>query len=217
MNKEVAGYQITDFISVEGQHYVLGHHPSPNCPSPYATWQTNEEMDQFWWGHYFGDKAPAIADMVQRATYALERPDGIPLAVDFLSDSARESLKWQIRDEFATEDIKAALEEVLSDDELYPTALSAEEILKNPDFAARAMHNYDNVDHSEENYALRNALEDILDNHPEFLHGVEAQHAEAEIPLEQPSRKPTLGQMISDASDKASKESHDPVGKEPVR
>lgn len=191
MKKINAGYEITDFISVEGQNYVLAHHPSPKCPEPYVVWQADAQMDNFWFGHYFSEKSVAIADMIQRSTYALERPDGIPLAVDFLTDNAREALESQMRDKIATETIKDALEEVLEDEERYPTNLTAEDILKNPDFAARARYGYDNVDHSEENYAMRTTLEDILYDHPEFLRGPVALHAEVRI-------SPELNALIQD-------------------
>lgn len=184
MKKENAGYQITDFISVEGQNVVLGHHPSPKCPSPYVTWVADAEMDNFYFGHYFGEKPAAIADMIQRATYALERPDGIPLAVDFLSDYARESLEMQFLEAKAIETIKDALEEVLVDEEQYPTKFSAEDLLKNPDFVLRAKRSYENIDHSDENYFLRTSIENILDEHPEFLASKEL-HAEVRIPPEQ--------------------------------
>lgn len=186
MDKFAGDYRITDHISVAGEHFALGEHLK--SPAPYGVWSTNEKMTDFFWGHYFTNKNDAIADMVQRATYRLMREDGIPLAVDFLAENAREALENQFRMERVTESIKEALEEVLCDDEEYPTELSAEEIMKNPEFMEKAIEAYNGIDHSEESWAIQDAITDILDEHPSFL-------------TTQP-QKTSLDQLIQSAQEK---------------
>lgn len=164
MDRYNAGYQITDHMHLEGSHFALGH--NPDAPAPYAVWRTNEDLSEFQWGRYFAHKHAAIADMVLRSTYQLERPDGIPLSVDFLADNARESLQLQMISERAAENIMDQLADILLE---YDTELCAEEIMQNPEFVEMAQNGYDNIDHSEENYALRQTLRDIFDEHPRFL------------------------------------------------
>lgn len=170
MDKINQGYKITDHISFNGEYYAVGEHTNQNAPSPYVSWRTNEDMSVFWFGHYFAEKTDALADMVKRATYRLERPDGIPLSVDFLAENAVEALNNRFAEERAKEDIRDVLMDVLDlDIEKNPAQLTEDDILEAPGFWDLAKRAYDNLDHSEENYALRKSLADILLSHPEIL------------------------------------------------
>ena len=104
MDKNVAGYQITDYIAIEGERFALGH--NPKAPAPYGVWKTNEVMSQFWFGRYFAHKHAAISDMVLRATYQLERPTGFlcpwiswrkMLGRQWSFDSSRRRLRKRLR------------------------------------------------------------------------------------------------------------------------
>ena len=207
MDKINQGYKITDHISVDGENYALGEHTNPNAPSPYVVWRTDNEMSFFYFGHYFTDKADAIADMVKRATYQLFRKDEIPLSVDFLAENAREALYNQFTEELAKEDIRNALMDTLEYDVENPAKLTEDDILEAPGFLDLAMRAYDNLDHSEENSSLRQSLSKILTEHSQFLEP-------------QPSaspRKPTLNEIISDAKEKVSSDTHTPDDKGPER
>lgn len=164
MEKYFAGYQITDHMHIDGSHFALGH--NPKASAPFAVWQTNEDLSEFQWGRYFAHRHAAVADMVLRSTYQLQRPDGIPLSIDFLADNARESLQMQFFNNAAAEKIQETLSDMLID---YNTKLSAEELMQNPEFARKALDGYDNIDRSDENFLLRHVLRDILDENPRFL------------------------------------------------
>lgn len=64
------GYKIIDSAVVGQREFVLG--VSPNAPTPYATWVRNLPKDartdgeNFYWGHYFGDKDAAQKDFQRR-------------------------------------------------------------------------------------------------------------------------------------------------------
>lgn len=175
MDRVNAGYKITDYISVAGSNYAIGN--NPKAPAPYAVWQCDKDLTNFIMGHYFTDKNAAIADMIQRSTYNLEREDGLPLALDFLTDYAREALDTQIRTERAIENIKAVLEDVLCD---YETELTSEDLLKDPEILDKLLQEYDDQDHSQENEALAQSISDVLDENPQYL-----KPAPSKVPLDQ--------------------------------
>lgn len=186
LDKINQGYKITDHISVDGEHYALGEHIKQGVPSPYVVWMTDEEMSSFYFGHYFTEKTDAIADMVKRATYRLFREDEIPLSVDFLAENAIEALNNRFAEDQAKETIREVLMDVLDlDIENNPAQLTEDEIMEAPGFWELAKQAYDNLDHSEENYALRQSLADILMAHPEILPTeVEQLHSVVKIPPE---------------------------------
>lgn len=195
-DKVIAGYEITDHISLEGKHFVLGH--NPKNAAPYAVWESTKDMDLFFFGRYFAHKHAAIADMVVRATVELQRPDGIPLSVDFLAENAREALQLQMIEEKAKEVIRETLADALAGD-VYDTELSAEQILDNPDFCSLALKGYYNIDHSEENFYLHHIVTDILESNPQFLKPEPSKGSLDEIIQAAQNRQPMASQSFQQA------------------
>lgn len=163
-----AGYKITDHISLNGENLVIGHHPK--APAPYAVWNTNEQMTDFIFGHYFTDKNDAIANMVERAMHGLEREDGTPVIVDALSQEAVEAVDNRLRESRELEDITEAVEDVIySSDDFMSIETSVEDIVNNPEFLKLAKQAIAGIDHTKESDDLREAMEKIFNQNPKFL------------------------------------------------
>lgn len=102
----------------------------------YVTWQRDSEGG-YNHGHYFSDKDAAKLDLFRRG---LEKS-----SVD---------LRGKYMEEDALSDIDAALSYEFSEKQV-------DKLLENGVFKERALHAYYNVDHSYENDALRETLEDL--------------------------------------------------------
>ncbi len=62
-----AGYKITVAVLLSDQRgFALGE--SPTAPNPYVSWQFTEEAGKrdYYWGHYFNDRASAEKDVADR-------------------------------------------------------------------------------------------------------------------------------------------------------
>lgn len=156
MEKYNAGYKIIEELSFSNNHYVLGH--KPNAPAPYVTWEANEQKNAFFRGHYFADKESALLDLFQRAGKDLHLEGGKSLGLALLTEDDRRIL----REEGDIEAVCFAL------NDLFPNNQKRyEELVNNPDFMERAVHRYNNIDHSYENEAFAETLEDLILDFPE--------------------------------------------------
>ncbi len=62
-------YVVISEIHVDEATLVIGHNkslPENGLTTPYATWEANKEMTDFYWGHYFKDLYSAERDLVSR-------------------------------------------------------------------------------------------------------------------------------------------------------
>ncbi len=63
------GYEIEQEIHICDSVIVLGHNPEleeQNITTPFATWETDKEKKNFFWGHYFKDRYSAERDLLKR-------------------------------------------------------------------------------------------------------------------------------------------------------
>lgn len=189
MQKFNAGYELTDHISIDGQHYVLGR-STTSLGAQYVTWATNPEMDYFVYGHYFTDRDAATKDLLKRATETL-RLDGQSVGMALLSDTDREKIVAEYREECALGDIESNLQDVIDRDgsRYDPAAL-----MQDGTFLAKAKHAYDNIDHSYENEALADLIRDILEEH-DFSHCKEQEpfHLESALRI-----SPEMADLLDD-------------------
>lgn len=153
-----AGYDIIHRVALGEKHFVVGH--NPKAPAPYVTWQYFAETGSYHQGNYFAQEADAIMDLFRRAGESLDLP-GRSLGLELLSDDDRMIL----REESEREAVHYGLSELLAGTE-QPYDYDA--LVNNPNFMARAIHAYNNIDHSYENEAFSDQLEEILKDFPEY-------------------------------------------------
>lgn len=162
MEKKVnADYTITDHISVGDETYVIGHNPDHPLV-PYVTWAANEDLTYFAFGHYLQTRDEALLDLMKRATARMEI-EGEPIAPMLLSQDDREKLHTEFSKENALADIESCLYDAF--DHLDIDSDKVPELMSNPDFQSNALHRYYNIDHSYENEALSEVLENLIEVH----------------------------------------------------
>ena len=143
MEKRVnQGYEIINMVQITREHdsdieVVMGY--NPKAPQPFVTWSYYPEKDSYEHGHYFVSKENALRDMFERGM-----------------DKVDLDLREIYRKETAIADMDAALGYGFKEDAI-------EGLLNNDQFLSRALHGYYNIDHSAENDALRDVLEDLYD------------------------------------------------------
>ena len=67
--RNCVGYIITQSIHVADTEFVLGEHPETGIC---ATWQC-KNGDNYFWGHYYGNRYDALKDLCQRASNEVDR------------------------------------------------------------------------------------------------------------------------------------------------
>ena len=104
------GYTILESETVGHMEYVLAE--NGNAPSPYVTWARNTKNDEergeenFFWGHYFGDKEAAQNDLHARADDQREYlNDCRPSLLDMLRQDKAEAAH-SLREAPVTEKVK---------------------------------------------------------------------------------------------------------------
>ena len=68
--KENAGFRLVRLISISNAYFVLGVNDNlldKDTTCPYVTWETDKEVKDFYWGHYFNDRYSAERDLILRA------------------------------------------------------------------------------------------------------------------------------------------------------
>lgn len=68
MNRENAGYAITDVVKVGDYEIVIGEHPT--APAKYVCWYCKNGTDYFW-GRYTNDRNEALKNLCERVSYEL--------------------------------------------------------------------------------------------------------------------------------------------------
>lgn len=69
MSRVNHGYVIDQKIRISNAVIVLGVNPNlvdKEHTTPYVTWETDKDMNDFYWGHYFNDRYAAERDLVKR-------------------------------------------------------------------------------------------------------------------------------------------------------
>ena len=64
-----AGYVIEQKLYISNTVLVIGVNPdllNKEHTTPYVTWETDKDMKNFYWGHYFKDRYSAERDLVKR-------------------------------------------------------------------------------------------------------------------------------------------------------
>ena len=158
LSKENAGYKIIARIQVGEEAYVLGE--NPDAPSPYVTWSFNPKKADYNFGHYFSSKEDALIDLTKRAEDLMDLGDK-SLARELLTDADKEILKSDFSKAAAIEDITYILSDLLTE-EYFEYKLDLAQVLSDDGFMAGAMHSYENIDHSFENKALWDILDEML-------------------------------------------------------
>ncbi|MBQ6380235.1 MAG: hypothetical protein IJJ41_01355 [Clostridia bacterium] len=62
-------YEIIQTLIIGDAVLALGHNPNipeNNMTTPYVTWQANEDLTNFYWGHYHKSLYAAQRDLVKR-------------------------------------------------------------------------------------------------------------------------------------------------------
>ena len=158
-----AGYEIIQHIDLGDRQFVVGHRPT--APSPYVSWEYIADRDSYYQGHYFEKETDATLDMFRRASNGLSF-DGKSLGTALLSDEDRQALFLEFSEQNAKEDIAAALAEELDYQDI---SYDQNALLADPDFMSRAMFQYNRLDHSYENEALRDEIATILQDYPQYI------------------------------------------------
>lgn len=143
MKRVNANYEIINSMVLENSfgnpvEIVMGY--NEKAPSPYVTWEGRPgDENSFTSGHYFNSKEAALTDFFERGLIETEI-----------------NLRDKYRDEDALSDIKNALEWNFSKE-------NVNELLDNKSFVEKALRIYYEMDHSRENEALQEALEDLYE------------------------------------------------------
>lgn len=65
---KIQGYEIKQSVLFDNDRGIaLGENPA--APAPYVTWQFTDEAGKrdYYWGHYYGDRAAAERDFTERS------------------------------------------------------------------------------------------------------------------------------------------------------
>lgn len=154
------GYIIKDQVTIKGETYVLGHNPNPNTPSPFVTWAANLNENYFVYGHYFSNEEAARRDLLKRAIDHLSEREADHLADDIMSDIRKEAIIREAREEDHLADIESCLWDAADNLKLAPETVQT--LLSDPKFREAAINTYDHQDHSYENEALTESLEQLV-------------------------------------------------------
>lgn len=165
MEEKNGGYLIKDQITLMGSTYVLGE--NPDAPSPFVTWAKGP-VGGYAFGHYFADEDSARRDLLSRAILDMPEEQVDMLALSLISEDAMAEIHRKERDDNAFEDIDSCLYDAL--DALNIDSDEHTAIMKNPQFREEALRTYWNQDHSYENEALSQSLEELIrDRFPQYL------------------------------------------------
>jgi len=179
-----AGYDIVHRIEVGGNHFVVGH--NPKAPAAYVTWQFIEPKGYYYQGHYFSEEKDALIDLFRRAGEELDLGS---------SSLARELLTQEdhvvLREESARDAVCYLLEEYLSGDD---SKYNYDALIADEAFMQKALNLYYGIDHSAENEAFTDNLEQLLEEFPQ--HKVQDQIKDDQIP--EVKIPPELHQLAND-------------------
>lgn len=164
MDKFNAGYKLIEELSFSNKHYVLGH--KPNAPAPYVTWEANESKAAFFRGHYFTDKEPALLDLFHRVGKDLHLEGGKTLGIALLTEQDHAMLQMQYLEASQRDSVCALLQDLLNSKDDCSYDYNA--LIADPDFMSEAISLYNAIDHSSENEAFTDNLENILDAFPQY-------------------------------------------------
>ena len=167
MNKPVnAGYTIEEQMTIKGNTYVMGH--NPKAPAPYVTWAYVPDRDYYTFGHYFSSEADARSSMIRRAMEHLPEKEHNEIVRGIMGDDLKSEIMEEGRMENRLGDIDSCLRDALG--RLGVDEDRAETIMADDDFIRFALHRYHGIDHSAENEALSDSLEDLLqERFPQYL------------------------------------------------
>lgn len=141
MEKRInAGYEIINAMQLKNQfgtemEVVMGF--NEKAASPYVTWAYYPNTNCYDHGHYFGTKEAVTRDFFERGMNEM----ALDLRAEYRKEATIEAIEGELNWNFNKEQVEG--------------------LLLNEDFMSRAIHKYDNIDHSAENEALRDAVEDI--------------------------------------------------------
>lgn len=163
--KRNQGYVLSDSITIGESTFVLGY--NPKAPSPYVTWVAGYN-DGYYYGHYFTSEEDARKDLFKRAISEIPEETKNNLVKSLISQELRAELNSEERNNIALADIECSLYDAL--DHFNIDEDKASELMKDESFMAKAMHLYDNIDHSAENEALTDNLENLIEEqYPNLL------------------------------------------------
>ena len=176
LNARNAGYEIIARMDAGNHHFALGHHPK--APAPYVTWDADPERGDYHYGHYFLTYEDAFIDLTKRISQAVNLGDR-SLGMELLTEEDRMTIYMEQRNEDAIEDIKNILANY--DDYDYDA------LINDSDFMEKAKRTHHNMDHSYENEALDQCIQELLEEFPQYKEQpmYEVTHAEVKIPPEQ--------------------------------
>lgn len=167
-----AGYIIKDQVTIKGETYVLGHNPNPNTPAPYVTWSANLNENYFVFGHYFGNEEAARRDLFKRAFEHLPEHETDQLADDIMSDTHKEAIIREAREGDHLANIESCLWDAADNLKLAPETVQT--LMGDLKFRETALSAYDHQNHSYENEALTESLEQLIkEQFPQFLNDKE--------------------------------------------
>lgn len=157
------GYTIIESVSMLGTTFVLGEHST--APAKYVTWEhitPINSSDYFHAGHYFYNIEAARQDMLVRAAKCLPENEYDSLAESLLSPQKISALISKAREDDHLEDIYYNLVNALETFGIEDSGETADILINNERFKKHALRLFYNIDHSAENEALQEGLEDII-------------------------------------------------------
>lgn len=204
LNSHNAGYDIINRMDAGNSHFALGY--NSKAPAPYVTWEADPDKGTYNAGHYFGDYASAFIDLTKRTANCVDLGER-SLGMELLTEEDRQELYMQQINDRAKEEVEGVLTELIEYDAL---PYDKDALLNDKDFMEPAIHRYFDIDHSAEYEALKETIEDLMEQYPQHKKNLYFEVTEAVVKLF-PEQKALINDLLSKTVDEI-KDSYGPIG-----